>query len=66
MLLNEMYTSCAYIKSKFLSQFDNLANKIKMEKCFVSAPSLEKFNLNPATFQMKPDEKLTAMITTTE
>ena len=66
MLLNEMYSNCKFIKSKFSAQFDTLATKIRVEKVFVVAPSIDRLNLNTDKFQMKPDEKLISMITTTE
>lgn len=59
-----MFVGCAYIKSKFSSQFDTLAAKIRSEKCFTVAPPLDKINM--ANLQMKQDEHLTSMITTTE
>ena len=66
MLLTEMYANCSYIKPMFQTQFEPLSAKIKAEKVFNTAPSLEKLNLNPNTCQMRPDDQLTAMITTTE
>lgn len=66
MLLNEMYSNCKFIKSKFSGQFDTLATKIRVEKVFVVAPSLDRLNLNSDKFQMKPDDKLISMITTNE
>ena len=65
MLLNEMYTSCGYIKAHY-TQFDTFAIKIRSEKIFSITPAIEKFNLNLNNLQMKPDEKLTSMITTTK
>ncbi len=64
MLLNEMYMGCAYIKSKFSSQFESIAGKIRSEKCFTAAPPLDKINMT--NLQMRQDEHLTSMITTTE
>lgn len=66
MLMTEMYTNCTYIKPMFQAQFEPISAKIKAEKCFNTAPSLEKLNLNPNTCQMRPDDQLTSMITTTE
>ena len=66
MLMNEMYTNCTYIKQMFQAQFEPISLKIKAEKCFNTAPSLDKLNLNPNSFQMRPDDQLTSMITTTE
>lgn len=70
MLLNEMYNTCAYLKAKF-PQFEAVAMKIKTEKCFVTIPDTKphaQYDKNNAinVNQMKSDELLTSMITTTE
>ncbi|CAF0769772.1 unnamed protein product, partial [Brachionus calyciflorus] len=65
MLLNEMYTSCSYIKAQF-PQFDSIANKIRAEKCFTQTPNLDKSANNQNNYQMRSDELLTSMITTTD
>jgi hypothetical protein len=62
MLLNEMYVGCVYIKTKFSSQFEVFASKIKSEKTFIAAPSQERSNQNSANFQMREDEQLRSMI----
>lgn len=64
MVLNEMYIGCAFIKAKFNVQFEAIAAKIKLEKCFIAAPPLERLNLTH--FQMRQDDLLTSMIATTE
>ena len=55
MLLNEMYGACGYLKQIF-PQFEQTANKIKIEKCFTQAPLIDKINTNSMSFQMKSDE----------
>lgn len=68
MLLNEMYQACGYLKSKF-TEFEAMANKIKLEKIFIQGqvPTLEKTHPNIVNNQQfKPDEVLMSMITTTE
>jgi hypothetical protein len=65
MLLNEMFGACGYLKQLF-PQFEPIANKIKIEKCFTQAPLIDKMNTNSMSFQMKSDELLTSMITTTD
>jgi hypothetical protein len=64
MLLNEMYSSCSYIKQTYQSQFDVYAAKLRNEKCFTATPSLDKHNFNPLNCQMRQDDLLVAMITT--
>ncbi len=66
MLLNEMYTNCGYVKAKFSTQFEAIALKIRTERIFTQALPLEKVNLPTEKFQMKSDEKLTSMITTSD
>lgn len=70
MLLNEMYQTCGYLKTKF-TDFDAMANKIKAEKLFLQGqqamPQLEKTHPHVINAQQfKPDDLLISMITTTE
>ena len=62
-LLNDIYIGCGHIKAKFSQQFEKIALKVKT---FASAQQLEKHNLPPKSFQLKPDDLLTSIITTTE